>query len=303
MRSMRGSKPNKDDLIRSIGEFKTIWKVADAFGVTYQSIRNWMKEYDVKTPKGFFSRGLPVGRRPGFKHSAEIIEEMRKRMTGENNPFWRKKHSDKTRQKMSENHADVSGDKNPFKRSLLCASKREEHKQRCKDSWSKRDGEWRRRFSEKLSARPAEKSGGNGLGRHERGLHISEKGGTFWYRSSWERVVAEVLDESGLVSSYEYEQERIPYEDQNGVIRHFVPDFVVTATSGHKALLEIKPRPLVEASRWKIISQYEYALLNGLQYRLLTKNDIFGSGSLTVILEETYNGELYAVSFERCGID
>ena len=37
-----------------------------------------------------------------------------KNMSGENNPFYQKKHSDKTKKQMSENHADVSGSNNPM---------------------------------------------------------------------------------------------------------------------------------------------------------------------------------------------
>ena len=53
----------------------------------------------------------------GYKHSEEIRKKMSEHhadVSGENNPMHGKKHSEETRKKMSEHHADVSGENNPF---------------------------------------------------------------------------------------------------------------------------------------------------------------------------------------------
>ena len=42
-----------------------------------------------------------------------------KAMTGEGNPFYGRKHSDKTRKRIKENHADLSGSKSPCAKSIL----------------------------------------------------------------------------------------------------------------------------------------------------------------------------------------
>jgi hypothetical protein len=49
----------------------------------------------------------------GKTHSSEFIQMLKQKMSGSGNPFYGKSHSIKTRKKMSENHADFSGGKNP----------------------------------------------------------------------------------------------------------------------------------------------------------------------------------------------
>ncbi len=51
-----------------------------------------------------------VAKNAGKKRSNEFKENRK----GENNPFYNKKHKEETKQKMKENHADVSGSKNPM---------------------------------------------------------------------------------------------------------------------------------------------------------------------------------------------
>ena len=53
----------------------------------------------------------------GYRHSEETRKKMREHhadVYGENNPMYGKKHHEETRKKMSEHHADVSGENNPF---------------------------------------------------------------------------------------------------------------------------------------------------------------------------------------------
>jgi len=300
---MLGRRPNKKELLDLIDSLKSVWKISNLLEVSNRTVSNWLKKEGIVTPKGFYSKGLKVGRPAGFKHSKEWKEGHRQRMLGENNPFFGKTHSIKTRERMSKNHPDISGDKNPFRKSLLRdESKRREHKERCLAIWSNRDSVWRRRFAEKLSARSVDKARGRVRGVYESGLYISNKADSFWYRSSWERIVAEFLDSSVCVSSYKYESERVKYEDINGMMRHFISDFVVHMNSGHSILLEIKPRPLVDLLRWKIASQYEYALLSNLQYYVISKKEVFSGEVFNNILDQANKGELYDLSFERCGI-
>lgn len=51
--------------------------------------------------------------RIGIKLSTEHKQKISERMRGKNHPMYEKKHSIKTKLKMSKNHADVSGEKNP----------------------------------------------------------------------------------------------------------------------------------------------------------------------------------------------
>ena len=53
----------------------------------------------------------------GYKHTEETRKKMREHhadVSGENGPMYGKKHSEETRKKMREHHADVSGENNPF---------------------------------------------------------------------------------------------------------------------------------------------------------------------------------------------
>lgn len=49
----------------------------------------------------------------GFKHPPEFGVKVSARVQKENNPFWGKKHTEETKQKMRESHHDYSGDKHP----------------------------------------------------------------------------------------------------------------------------------------------------------------------------------------------
>ena len=46
--------------------------------------------------------------------SDKTKQKLSERFSGENNPMWGKKHSEKTKQKISENHADFSGENHPM---------------------------------------------------------------------------------------------------------------------------------------------------------------------------------------------
>ena len=96
-----------------------IWAIMDAVGCCKNTVRNDMARYGIQAPVGFFSKGGSIGRPKGIPMSEEQKELRREMFAGEGNPFFGCQHTDETRAKMSENHADVSGDKNPFRRSLM----------------------------------------------------------------------------------------------------------------------------------------------------------------------------------------
>ena len=51
----------------------------------------------------------------GYEYPEWRIKQYQEKFSGEGNTFFGKNHSKKTRKKMSDNHADFTGDKNPFK--------------------------------------------------------------------------------------------------------------------------------------------------------------------------------------------
>jgi len=137
-------------LRRYLNRGLTLWQIMGIESVSRNTVRNWMSRYGIESPKGFFSRGLPVGRPPGTPMAEDQKELRRKKFSGPGNPFYGQTHSAATRKKMSDNHADISGERNPFRRSMQDPQKRAAHKKRCKELWNKRDAEWRRRFGERL---------------------------------------------------------------------------------------------------------------------------------------------------------
>jgi len=142
---------NKEDLIKLVENFPNIKIIEEKLDCSRNTVRHLLKKFSIKTPKGFFSTGKKQGRPKGFCHSESWKEQHRERMNGENNPFFGKQHSNKTKKKMSKNHANFEGDKNPFKKALLkYPEKVEEHKDRCKELWENRDEKWRHDFGKKL---------------------------------------------------------------------------------------------------------------------------------------------------------
>lgn len=126
-------------ILDMIDDQRTCWEICREIGVCKNTLMKRLKEMGIATPKGFFSRGLPVGRPPGFEHDAKFKSEMSERMKGEKNPFHGRVHSEETRQKMRERHADVAGDNNPFKKALGGdPSKREALRQRTIEMWGQR---------------------------------------------------------------------------------------------------------------------------------------------------------------------
>lgn len=54
----------------------------------------------------------------GYNMSQEEKEKRRKRYLGKGNPYYGKKHTEETKQKISKHHADVSGINNPFRKEV-----------------------------------------------------------------------------------------------------------------------------------------------------------------------------------------
>ena len=148
---MAKAKLSADELLDYIQQGFNIWQIADVVGCSSTTVRNTAKRNNIKLPKGFHNReGVKKGRPPGFNHSQDWKADMSRRFSGSGNPFYGKRHTDKTRKKMSCNHADFIGEKNPFKKSLSNPDSVAKHKARCKKIWKERDQEYRIAFGKKI---------------------------------------------------------------------------------------------------------------------------------------------------------
>jgi group I intron endonuclease len=71
---------------------------------------------------------LTSGGRKHYHHAEETKQKMKDNhadVSGENNPFYGKYHSEETRQKMRENHADLKGKKSCLSKTVICITTRQ----------------------------------------------------------------------------------------------------------------------------------------------------------------------------------
>jgi len=95
----------------------------------------------------------------------------------------------------------------------------------------------------------------------------------FIYRSSWEQLYLQQLEENEFVKSYKYEPFRISYLNESGGKRYTVPDFLVTFSSGHIAVVEIRPsyRLEFEETICKMDATYDFCVEKGFSYIWVTQ--------------------------------
>lgn len=221
-----------------------------------------------------------------WRRGQRISEEGRKNlsaaMTGAGNGFYGRKHTAETRRLMSENHADFTGDKNPFKRSLADPAKRQAARRRGTDSWREIQGDPQRyaarteRMSEAMSRAHAEgRMSGFGRG-HEHGWFTDLRDGQrLFYRSSYERQFLEwcVAQGRAVVPCSLI----IPYVNMAGQRRRYLPDFLVDG----RIVVEIKPKGLL---RWKnnpakFAAGQAFCEGRGLTYVVVTEDFLNTAGS------------------------
>lgn len=142
-------------------------------------------------------------------------QKMSESRKGSKNSFYGQKHTAKTRQLMSENHADCSGAKNGFFG--------RKHKQETRDRMSS---------SRASGIADGRISNMNGFGR--KGWHVSSKSyERFYYDSALEKFRMEMLDVDPDVLIWTKRHGiRISYTASNSKQRMYVPDFKIERTSG-----------------------------------------------------------------------
>lgn len=201
-----------------------------------------------------------------------------KNLSGENNPFYGKKHTEDTKKKMSENHADVTGDKNPFKKSLKDPEKLKLHKKRCQARWDTKDQEYRKIFGSKLSIAQAKSFNYNKSKNHKCGFFTSFDGKIFYYRSSWEETTLKYLDslkKSGYIKNFYLEPFCIKYEHE-GLPYILRIDFLIELNNEKKIILECKPVGLRSHGKnpIKIQAYKNYCLENNIQFILFGMEEL-----------------------------
>lgn len=202
----------------------------------------------------------------------------KRNLSGENNPFYGKKHSESTKKLMSDNHSDVTGDNNPFKKSLLNEENLAKHKKRVQKFWDSKDKNYRKDFGSKLSVSNAKAKNNTSYKKHLHGHYITKDGQSYYYRSSWEKTTLEYLDklkENGKIKSFSLEPFCIEYfhEERRYALRI---DFLVELDNDTKIILECKPVGLrtVGKNPIKIEAYKDYCHKHNIKFILYGKEEI-----------------------------
>lgn len=211
----------------------------------------------------------------GYEFPENRKREYSKKFGGGNNPFHGKKHTLGTKKKMSKNHADFNGKKNPLVKWLAETPKNREEYSRCMRAvWARED------LAELLSKRNRQNmvnaiANGNHhpYSNHEHGWITSAKfNQKFYYQSSYERRFLKFCENSSKISSLQRSKSVIPYVDNDGKERIYNPDFLVNG----KLLVEIKPQSMMPLNNnaQKIRVGKKYCEENGLEFRLITEPEL-----------------------------
>ncbi len=108
------------------------------------------------------------------------------------------------------------------------------------------------------------------------GFFFSAKNGRdMHYRSSYELLAYEILEQLSKVECYKNEPFHIPYRF-NGIIRNTVPDILVTYTDGTKELIEIKASYAIqnEKTNAKFWAMNDYAVTQGWDFNVWTEKEL-----------------------------
>uniref|UniRef100_A0A6M3IIF1 Nuclease associated modular domain-containing protein n=3 Tax=viral metagenome TaxID=1070528 RepID=A0A6M3IIF1_9ZZZZ len=181
--------------------------------------------------------------------------------SGENNPFYGKKHSKKTRRRISEANSG---------RKIT-----EKHKRQISKALKGRP------FTKEHKMRIAKSFIGRPIGRPiglVRGKFWSEKNHTWiHFRSSYENHVFSFLEKMQMVVKYEVEPFIIPYRYKYDNVKNYIPDVLITYKDNSKELVEIKPTNFVdeEINDLKFKAAERYCKKNDIKFSVWTEKFIF----------------------------
>jgi len=187
------------------------------------------------------------------------------------------KHSDKTRKKMSENHADFSGDKNPFaKKYNNDPDFRNQFSAVHRDRWASYDDKRMREIREtfSLASAKSENKNANAHKKHKSGNYYSSKmNKEMFYRSSWELEVCEYLNDARHIKWFDIEPYCVEYQLNEQETRYTRLDFHIKTECGKEIIAEVKPEGLIHHGNnpQKIEGLKLYAKENGYEFLLITK--------------------------------
>lgn len=207
------------------------------------------------------------------KHSDEWKNEMSSRLSGQNNPFWGKKHSDLIREKISVKVREGFEKWSAEQRHRWSSMQSKRNAGENNPLYGRAHGaDSRSRMSLARSKLIAE-----GVVRPVRGLkgsHFSHKSlHEEKYDSFYELLYMKILDNNSAVVSWTKKHSiTIPYEFDGN--RTYVPDFLVIFSDGSTSLEEIKGYEISEKLEAKIEAGRSFAKHLGTEYKIILKEEL-----------------------------
>lgn len=285
---------SNDELQKAIYDLKYIVDIAKYFDVKEGVIRYKIKKYGLDFPRSY--------KMSGKARKSHIINGLK--LKGDGNPAKRKE----SRLKISKSKLDYweqlsINERSERNKAYVTNAMREKCSLININRWKNYTNKERNRVLENFSKAQAIKNI-TSFSCHKSGFYLSEKGGLFYYRSSWELTIAEYLDQSHLVNSYQYETITCKFHDyEQDIYRYFKPDFIVILQNGSKILLEVKPSALISHNFVKLIGQWEWALNNSCEYAIVTEKLVKSEKLFNQLLEDVFNGKHKSDTLERCGFN
>lgn len=107
------------------------------------------------------------------------------------------------------------------------------------------------------------------------GRHNSPKAGNVFYRSSYELVAYQRLDNDSSAVSYQPEPFVIKYENQDGNVRRYRPDILIEYI-GRTVIVEVKPQWKMSDAKTiqKIDAGRKYAAQKGWAFEVWTEKEL-----------------------------
>ncbi len=200
------------------------------------------------------------------------------RTKGDKNPFYGKKHSEKTKKRMSENHADFTGDKNPFKNWIKDEYNYKKwinnlHENHCSKNLSEADYIlYCEELSEKASKAYLDGTlkpyGHNHKHGHYKSVKFNEE---FYYQSSYELRFLEFCELNQEIKILVKSPYRIKYKIENKNY-NYIPDFLIN----NQFLIEIKPESMLDFDKnpYKFKAAKKFCKKENIKYLIITEKEL-----------------------------
>jgi len=111
---------------------------------------------------------------------------------------------------------------------------------------------------------------------YQNGHFFSKKNNKkIWYRSSYELTAYKKLENDSNVLGFKEEPFKIAYK-WKGIMKHTIPDILVSYKDGSKRLIEVKPKKKLKDHKTcaKIIAMYRYAEEQKMIFHIWTEKEL-----------------------------